>query len=95
VSSCHAGHGMPEPEWGLVAGLPDRPGSSRGRERIPCSILDDEKLWKGERRKQRTRASVRRRVDGTARSAWEPPGSWARMSVSREEEAGCAGAGYK
>jgi hypothetical protein len=24
-----------------------------------CSILDDEELWKGERRKQRTRASVR------------------------------------
>jgi hypothetical protein len=51
------------PEWGLVAGLPDR--CSRGRERIPNlnSILyhDGEKLLKGEtrRRKQREIASVR------------------------------------
>ena len=33
-------------EWGLVAGSPDR--RSRGRERIPSSILEGEKLWKGE-----------------------------------------------
>ena len=45
------------PEWGLVAGSPD--WCCRGRERIPNSILDGEKLCKEERRKQRTRASVR------------------------------------
>jgi hypothetical protein len=42
---------------GGIAGRRDR--CSRGRGRIPCSILGDEKLRKGERRKQRTRASVR------------------------------------
>jgi hypothetical protein len=50
VSSCM-------PELVLVAGSPDR--CSRGSERIPNSILDGEKLWKGGRQKQRTRASVR------------------------------------
>ena len=76
------------PEWGLVAGLLDR--CSRGRERIPNSILDGEKLWKGERRKQRTRASVR----GGARSACgRAAGSVARVSVTRGVAAGYAGVG--
>jgi hypothetical protein len=80
------------PEWGFVdsegLGSPDR--CSRGRERIPCSILDSEKLWKGERRKQRTRASVR----VGARSACGRAGSVARVSVTRWVAAGCAGAGH-
>jgi hypothetical protein len=78
------------PEWGsrLVAGSPDR--CSRGRERIPSSILDGEKLWKGERRKQRTRASVR---VGARSACGGAAGSVARVSVTRGVAAGCAGAG--
>ena len=73
---------------GLVAGSPDR--CSRGRERIPNSILDGEKLWKGERRKRRTRASVR---VGARSACGGAAGSVARVSVTRGVAAGCAGAG--
>jgi hypothetical protein len=86
------------PEWGsrLVArlglGSPDR--CSRGRERIPNFILDGENLWKGdsERRKQRTRASVR---VGARSACGGAAGSVtvARVSVTRGVAAGCAGAG--
>jgi hypothetical protein len=68
----------------LVAGSPDR--CSRSRKHIHNSILDGEKLWKGEGRKQRESASVH--VDGAKRlGAWH-----AGMSVSRGEAAGYAGA---
>jgi hypothetical protein len=91
------------PEWGLVAGSPD--WCSRGRERIPNSILDGAsdsdgerglKLWKGERRKQRTtpshwqRASVR---VGARSACGGGAGSVARVSVTRGAAAGCACAG--
>jgi hypothetical protein len=82
------------PEWGsrLVARSPDR--CSRGRERIPNFILDGENLWKGdsERRKQRTRASVR---VGSRSACGGAAGSVtvARVSVTRGVAAGCAGAG--
>ena len=76
------------PEWGLVARSPDR--CSRGRERIPNSILDGEKLWKGERRKQRTRASVR---VGSRSACGGAAGSVARVSVTRGVAAGRASAG--
>jgi hypothetical protein len=79
------------PEWGLVAGSPDR--CSRGRERIPNSILDGEKLWKGEpeRRKQRTRASVR---VGARSACGGAAARVARVSVTRGVAAGrYAGAG--
>jgi hypothetical protein len=72
------------PEWGPVTGLPDR--RCRGRERIPFSILDGEKLWKGERRKQRTTACVR--VGGAKRlrrSRWEL------RTYKRPSRVGCAG----
>ena len=71
------------PEWarGSVAGSPDR--RSRGRERIPYSILEDEKLWKGERETVAEREGSHLTV-WTARSACGgAAGSVARVSVSR------------
>ena len=77
VSSCM-------PEWGLVAGSPDR--CRRSSKHIHNFVLDGE-LWKGKGLKQRESASVH--VDGAKRlGAWH-----AGMSVSRGEAAGYAGAG--
>jgi hypothetical protein len=72
------------PEWGLVAGSPDR--CRRSSKHIHNFVLDGE-LWKGKGLKQRESASVH--VDGAKRlGAWH-----AGMSVSRGEAAGYAGAG--
>jgi hypothetical protein len=64
------------PECELVAGSPDR--CSRGRECIPSSIIDGEKLWKGDRRlglSRWERDTCERDALGSSRlcrSGWEP-----------------------